>query len=204
MWGALVFIVGVFLLSDGSDDAPVVEQTAAVTSGAGVDLASGYDVYSFRTPTPIPDGDRAGVVAGPIRIPDDGAAVEGVILSISITHHYTGDLDLRLGYDEDNDGIAEASAALEPHRARPGGWAVREPFACPAEMNGVFYYRDDAPGEYDERGDASFSVFDGLAKGGCFMLSAVDSLAEDTGTLLGWTVFLKHSPAKVVRHALAG
>ncbi len=193
MWGALVFIVGVVLLSDGLDNAPVAELTAAVTAATGEDLVSGYDVYSYRAPTPIPDGDRAGVVVGPIRIPDDGNPVKGVILSISISHPYTGDLSLRLGYDENNDGVVEASAELEPHRARPGGWAVREPYACPAEMNGVFYYRDEPPGEYDDRGDASFGVFDGLAKGGCFRLSAVDSLPEDKGTLLGWTVYLKGS-----------
>ena len=157
------------------------------------DPGAGYDVYSYRTSTAIPDGDRTGVSIGPIRIPRDGGEVKGVIVSVSITHPNTGDLALRLGYDMNNDGHAEAIAELEPHRARPGGWAVREPYACPLEMKGVYYYRDEPAGEFDDRGDASFSVFNGLPRGGSFILTVVDSLAADTGAVEGWTIFLKHS-----------
>lgn len=203
MWGALVFIVGVFLLTDGSETAPVVEPTATLAAAASDDLVSGYDVYSFHTPTAIPDGVRAGVAVGPMRIPDDGGLVDGLIVSISILHRHPGDLSLRVGYDENNDGVLEASATLESYRARPSGWTVREPFACPAEMNGVYYYRDEPVNEFDDRTDAAFSVFNGLAKGGCFTLTAADSLPEDTGTLLGWTVFLKRTPARVVPGAMA-
>jgi hypothetical protein len=193
MLGALVFLVSVLLLAGDPAQKPDPGPATNAVSLTLEDPGAGYDVYSYRTPTTIPDGDPAGVALGPIRIPKDGGAVEGVIVSVSITHPSTGDLALRLGYDANGDGHPEAVATLEPHLARPGGWAVREPYACPREMRGVYYYRDEPAGEYDDRGGASFSVFNGFPRGGSFTLTAVDSLAADEGVVLGWTVFLRRT-----------
>jgi hypothetical protein len=204
MWAALVLIVTVILVSNGWVAARPNGQTVTADASSRDDTGSSYDVYSFRTPTPIPDGDRRGVAVGPIRTPDDGGTVAGVMVSIQIMHPCTSDLAVRLSYDEDNDGLPEAAASLESYRARPGGWAVREPFACPAEMNGVYYYRDEPPGAVGGPIDAPFAVFDGLERGGSFTLTATDSLAPDEGTLVAWTVFLKRPVARTAPAGDAG
>jgi hypothetical protein len=197
MFGAFIFIAGMLFLSGSPAPAPVAGATPPARAPIPGDPGAGYDVYSYRTPTVIPDGNRTGVTLGPIRVPQDSGEVGGVIVSISITHPSTADLTLRLGYDADNDGHPEAIAYLESHRARPGGWAVREPYACPQEMKGVYYYRDEPAGEFDDRGDASFSVFDRLPRGGSFTLTAADTLRADEGAIMGWTVFLKHPAEKL-------
>ena len=81
-------------------------------------LRVGYDHYSYVRPTTIPDGDAHGVMIGPLAVPDDGTTIEGVILRIRLFHARTPDLGLRLCYDGNNDGLPDASVALQPYLAR--------------------------------------------------------------------------------------
>lgn len=176
-------------------------------------LAVGYDHYSWVRATAIPDGDAEGVLIGPLIIPRDGTVLDGVILKIGMVHARTPDLAIRLCYDADGDGLPEASVALESYLARSQACVSMERYSCPAAMDGAYFFRDGFYGRRDQTpaaqgalhdpiddgADVSFTVFDGLAKGGRFFLAAVDSLAGDTGTVREWTVYTRRPLYGAVR-----
>jgi hypothetical protein len=152
-------------------------------------LGANYDRYSCDGRISIPDADPAGIMIGPVLIPDDGSALEGVVLQVRIVHPSPEDLRLSLVYDSDNDGRADIRAPLELYRARTGWGVDRDPFACPSVLNGTYYFRDD--GMRHELEEASLSLFNGLHRGGRFYLEIADTLREDVGIVLGWSLYLQ-------------
>jgi hypothetical protein len=150
-------------------------------------LGAGYDRYSDGERATIPDASPAGIAIGPVQTPDDGSALEGVVLEIGIVHESPSDVALWLLYDSDNDGRPEARARLELYRARRGPCADRDPFACPSVLDGTYYFRDEGR----SGAEISLSIFDGLASGGSFYLAVADTLPDDVGTVLGWAVYVE-------------
>jgi|GEM_PF-3003060 len=158
----------------------------------------GYERFSFDARTVIPDDDPAGITIGPIHVPDDGPALDKVILRLDIAHVSPADLQLSIRYDSDKDGKPDAGAPLELHRARLNGWAAGEPHACPRRLDGTYYFKDDSPcGE----GEVSLSAFDGMRRGGCFYLVVADTLAKDTGVVQGWSVYVEKPAVGSAGHA---
>jgi hypothetical protein len=185
-------------------------QAETSADGNNVCLRSGYSHHSFDMPAAIPDGASSGITSGPIQIPDDGAAIEGLVLSLSITHPYTGDLEVSLAYDENNDGKVELTVPVELYRARTDGCTAREPHAYPDQLDGTYYFRDDSvsrpaaiaaatagmqPDPLADPGTPSFSSFDGMRTGGSFYLHVVDTLPQKSGTVLGWSIYHRNGLA---------
>ena len=129
----------------------------------------------------IPDGDRRGVLLGPIFTENDGKPLGTVLLRLDIRHPATGDLDIHLAYDADGDGAAETRAPIEFFRSRPEPDAA-ETYACPASLNGTYFFRD---GDGDED---VFDCFSGLPSGHAFYLAVADTLAQDVGRVADWSV----------------
>jgi len=160
----------------------------------------GYERFSFDACTVIPDDDPAGLTIGPIHVPDDGSPLDGVVLRLDIAHVSPADLQLSIRYDSDDDGKPDAGAPLELHRARGNGWAAGEPHACPSRLDGTYYFEDDSPcGE----GDVSLSAFDGMRPGGAFYLVVADTLADDTGVVRGWSVYMRRPEGRSAGRAYA-
>ena len=130
----------------------------------------------------IPDGDPAGILIGPIRTEDDGTAIGRLALRLDILHPAPGDLDIQLAYDADGDGTPEVRLPVELWRSRPEMEADSR-YACPVALRGSYFFRDD-PGEED----AAFAPCLTQPCGGAFWLSVADTLAEDTGRVLGWAL----------------
>jgi hypothetical protein len=148
-------------------------------------LRSDCDAFTFSQAVTIPDGVRAGVLIGPLAVEGEGS-LEGLVVRIEIRHPATGDVDLRLCYDEDKDGIPDATAPLEFYLARKNACTAAEPFASPAELSGDYYFHDGGPGV----SEPIFSAFRGLERGGRFYLAAVDSMAQESGSISNWSVYL--------------
>ena len=178
---------------------------AALTHDTSIEgcLERDYDRYTFEAPAMIPDGDHDGVLLGPLYIPRDGAVLEDVRIRLDIVHSCTGDLDVHLQYDPDRSGRAEATARLEFFRSMPAGCAHQERFFCPAALNGSYFFEDDSDAAASLAAvlaedaaafypnDSLFSVFEGQRRGGAFYLAVADTLALETGTVVGWSVFVK-------------
>jgi hypothetical protein len=172
-------------------------------SGSPTSLASTEksDVFALRGhrfgySTIIPDAKDEGVTIGPINLPDDGQTIRNVILGLDVYHPHTEDLQLELGYDADRDGQCDATVEIELHLARGDAHTARALFACSLELDGVWYFRDDADGSAKDPtgvslsdGVSTFKVFKGLGSGGCFYLTARDTLAEDTGLIRDWMIW---------------
>jgi hypothetical protein len=153
--------------------------------------ACAYGRHAWTEALEIPDGDRRGVLIGPIVVEDDGADLGPVILRVDLRHPATGDLDLWLCYDADGDMNPEARAPVEFFRSRsdPGSGELH---ACPASLDGSYFFRDGAGGE------RAFAVFDRLRRGHAFYLAVADTLAGAAGVVLGWAVYLE-SPVPAAR-----
>jgi hypothetical protein len=210
MWNAIWTAVSAVLFVCCPAGAPIHTGFPGAPGLTADCVGAGYEIYSFETQAAIPDGDPAGVVIGPLKIPDDGSVLQGIMLAVNLSHDYTGDVDLRLEYDEDNDGTCELSIPVELYRARADGCTAREPFAYPDVLDGTYYFRDEAacaglPAD-PMAGDGvrSFSDCDGLKRGGSFYLVAADRLPGETGAVWGWTVFVKTGLSAVAQVDAAG
>jgi hypothetical protein len=157
-------------------------------------LRSGYEAFTQEAPVPVPDGERAGVAIGPLRI-SGHVPGEGLVVRVHMRHPNTADLNLRLSYDVNADGTPDVTVPLEIYRARADACVSSEPFSYPIGLDGEYYFRDDAP----DAADAIFSAFHQLRGGGVFYLMAADSVAQDVGTILDWSVYVKH-PAAISTH----
>jgi len=144
------------------------------------DTASGW--YACTEAREIPDGDHRGIVIGPLVIRDDGTDLGRVVLRLDIRHPATGDLDLRLAYDADEDGRPEVSTPVEFFHSRSDPRA-RELHACPQPLDGSYFFQDSADEEVQ-----IFAAFESLPPGHAFYLVVADTLAEDKGNVLGWAV----------------
>jgi hypothetical protein len=101
---------------------------------------------------------------------------------VDLNHLSPVDVAVRLWYDQDNDGHADAQADVEFFRARRSGWSSAIVNACPASLEGSYYFHAT------ESGDDPLDVFRGLRAGGRFFLVVADTLSEDIGSVRDWWV----------------
>ena len=150
------------------------------------------DFVSFTCPVglDIPDEDRQGVTLGPIRIPATRLPVEKILVEIDITHPYSGDLELLLYCDRDEDGRVDGTHRLEIHHmvADPCVESVAD--ACQVTLDGLCFFwvcgmepPDPACRQYD------------------FQLRVSDGMVEDAGTVRSWTL---HVPLRATSRLESG
>lgn len=152
----------------------------------------------------IPDATAGGITYAPINVPDDGETFTDVIVDLDITHTWTGDLRITVSYDAECDGQAEASANVVCRPGRdcdPAGSG----FGCSGDLAGTYRFSDDGaallgdpdcPAALPAGCYAAFdalSAFDGMAKGGCFTVTAEDNAAGDTGSIGAITIWADNS-----------
>jgi len=140
--------------------------------------------YAWTENREIPDGYHQGILLGPVLTEDDGAELGPLVLRLDIRHPATGDLDIWLTYDADGDGRPDVWGPVEFFRSR-AEVAAEELHACPPSLDGTYFFRDD-PGDEE----AAFVSFRMLPRGHAFFLAVADTLAEQTGSILGWSVLL--------------
>lgn len=180
---------------------------------------NGYKVES-QTLTPrfdIPDNGRTQLVVG--TIPAVGASGEvliDVMPEVTIAHTWVGDLILQLDYMPCGGGPSMASAKL---LCRPRGTGTTIPAPCgtgtgfgaSGNLGGAgtapigelpyLFQTDAAAGIADGTNPATIpagcykpntplSVFSGLPKNGCFVLSVSDWAAGDLGYITAWKVYM--------------
>jgi len=152
---------------------------------------SEYRFSRCSCPTAIPDDDPAGVLIGPLSIPDDGRAIHDVVLEVEIFHPYGGDLSAWLFYDADNDGTYDAETPVEFYLARPGPGSPPM-WSHPVDLEGVYLFRHEKEAAALDGWDAgTFMTFRGLDRGGSFYLRVVDRGDGGVGTVQSWGVHIK-------------
>jgi len=149
--------------------------------------------YGWTEAREVPDGHRRGIVIGPVLTDDNGACLGRVGFRLDIRHPATSDLDIWLAYDSDGDGNPETRVPIEFFRSRSGS-AAEELHACPESLEGSYFFRDDIVGE-----EAVFSPFRALDRGHAFYLTVADTLVGETGSVLGWAIYLER-PSLAAQH----
>ncbi len=166
---------------------------------------AGYVPY-MGPGSPIPDGDPAGVVLGPIKI---SACFEVVDLAVEITmdHTWIGDLIIYLIYDEECDG-PDAGDPYVSLLCRPNldGCPPDDCCGCSDNVAGSYLFSDSAPeslgdpcnylpdippGCFAPAPESALALAD-LAdyQTGCWYLWAADNMGIDEGTIWGWTLYV--------------
>ena len=191
---------------EGPPTSPVIAAECDLT-----DFKTGTQV--FTPPEPIPPTNPAGITLGPIVLPDDGMFIEVVVIELDMAHTFVADLIVRVHYDENSDGIMDATSTL---MCRPGrsSCAPVGTGGCAFNLTtGAIYRFDDtatAPlpcattnipgGCYQPTGDGATSLlaFEGRTKGGRWWLFVSDNQAGDTGTVTSWSVHLKNTPVSAI------
>lgn len=161
-----------------------VSVTSAASTIAPACLGD-YGIASSTGAAEIPDGVPGGITLEPLTTGTTGVLTD-VVVSVSLTHSYAGDLSLVLGYDADRDGVADAEAPLGMYMARRDACEGPEGY-CPVELSGRYLLTDDGWGTPGT--DAPLDAFRGLRAGGTWTLTIADADADDTGTVDGWAVY---------------
>jgi len=182
-------------------------------SAANCDLTGYKSEFQFPQ-APVPDANAAGVTVGPIIVPADGSLIADVVIDLSMTHTWLGDLRVVVGYDELCDGAVDAQAVLLC-RPRGTGTTLLTPCGgtatccgCAADLTtaSALMFDDSAAASLAEgtcvnpvpagcykpsiAGGTPLSVFRNLRKGGCWFMNVSDGAAGDTGTILSWSVHI--------------
>jgi hypothetical protein len=180
-------VTGALLLGcTGGVMAPVVsEERFAEASDC---LMEEYSRHVYDTPRPLTADDSSGILIGPLATGPEHGIIEKLVLGLEIRHPSTGDLNLSLHYDCDNNGTIDAGSPIEFHLMRMHPCEGEELYACFAELEGAYYLRDEGWKEAGET--ASFAVFEHLPAGGSFYLRAVDVCEDHSGVISSWAVFL--------------
>ena len=148
-----------------------------------------YEGTCCHHPAEVPDGYTEGTTLGPLSISGIGGVISDVVLSLEISHPQTADLEAMLHYDVDDDGVYDASSAVEIYLARSDPCNGEEFWACPVRLDGRYFFKDESWGSLGER--ASFDVFQGLPSSGSFYLTVADNLEGDVGSVKSWGVFIE-------------
>jgi hypothetical protein len=156
---------------------------------AGIDCNGVYHrCYAYAAVTAIPDNRSDGITMGPVAVDGGSRTINRIILKIDITHAYVGDLTISLHYDSDGDGRFDAGTPIDIHLARPESCRAEELCACPIELRGVYYFKDDGWSAAGE--DASLAAFEGLDAGGGFYLSLIDAAEGNRGFIRKWAIYV--------------
>jgi len=162
----------------------------------------------------VPDNNAAGITVGPIVVPADGSLIADVIIDLSMTHSWVGDVIVAIGYDELCDGAVDAQSIV---MCRPRGTQVAANAPCGAATTGfgcagdlttasTLLFDDSAAAAVADgvcpnpipagcykpspQGGSPLAVFRNLRKGGCWYMNVSDRAGGDLGTLLSWSVHI--------------
>jgi len=185
------------------------------------DITANCDVQGYGSgsqtldvPTDIPDNDSNGVTIGPIEIPANGTSVADVIVSLSIAHTWVGDLIVAILYDQDANGSSDVASRII---CRPGRQGACDDFGsgdgCSADLSSanVYTIQDFAsqamefcnpPGSVfptgcyrpSGLGAGALFYFQGFRAGGRWWLNVSDHRAGDTGSISGWSLYVREGP----------
>ncbi len=194
---ALLLVFGVF----SAANAQKIPNDTGTNTAIDCDV-TGYKSYERTGSWAIPDANPAGVLIGPLQTESDGTTIADVIVDISMSHTWIGDLIFTVQYDMDCDGDVDAEAhPLCRHQLT--GCPVDNCCGCSGNLSGMYMFDDDessienvcpttfAPGCYGPDFDGNMlSAFDGLPKGGCFWFLLQDGAGGDTGTVSAISVHL--------------
>lgn len=158
----------------------------AMPASAGTDAClAGHSRATSFDRIAIPDDQPQGVTLGPLHIADSGR-IEEIVLAVSLTHPNAADVTMTLGYDADRDGRPDVSSPVAIYLARRDLCRGTEAWACPLELTGTYFFKDDGWQEVGE--SVSFEVFAGLEACGDWYLTIVDSGPHHVGTVSGWEI----------------
>ena len=148
-----------------------------------------WESYSGIVNVAIPDNDPFGTLVGVAPLPAAGKTIDDVIVDVSMSHTYAGDLVLGLYYDVDNDLFGDIGPVML--MCTPGivGCAIEDCCGCEGDLNGQYRFSDSGSGVLGEihcvqqlppgcyQPDPSYgplAVFAGAPDGGQWMLYAWD------------------------------
>jgi subtilisin-like proprotein convertase family protein len=221
-YGIMIRLLGCTVLLLGAVSVFAADTKDGVVDGPGDPIiAANCDLTGYKSevqvlspPTAVPDNNPAGVVVGPIVVADDGTTIADVVIDVSISHTWIGDLVLQVRYDEDNNGTDDVTSNIV---CRPGGTTCGPTGTLGCSSNFVCnnqtpYLFDDTalvslptagctstanvpPGCYKPTGTGAgtLAVFAGHRKGGRWTLFAQDNAGADTGTICQWSVHIKNA-----------
>lgn len=157
---------------------------------------AGYVRVTDRAEVEIPDNSPHGVLMGPLHADVPGTLAD-VVLAVSVSHPYTGDLTWSLHYDADRDGRPDAASPIEIDLARSNPCSGTEAWACPLELEGTYFFRDAG---WKMAGEAaSLEVFSGLPAGGDWYLSIADAGPGNVGIVSEWSIYATATDGNVER-----
>jgi hypothetical protein len=169
-------------------------------------------VQTFTPPFAIPDNNPAGATVGPITHPNDGTLIGDVVIDLTLTHTWEGDIIAIVGYDENCDQVIDVQATVI---CRPGNTTCTSTggVGCSSNfLNTALLIDDIAPAALPTTGCLSttnipsgcyrptgvgagpLSVFENHRKGGCWYLKISDNASLDSGTLSQWSVHILNQP----------
>ncbi len=193
------------------DDSP----TRTIAVSGTCDLTGFVSIVQTLSPAvTIPDDDPAGVTFGPVVTAADSSTFTDVVVELSLSHTWIGDLVVTLSYDQDCDGQPEDSTRV---LCRPGrsscfggsGFGSSKDFSC----SNTLLFSDSAASDvgggqspvpaacYKPTGNGAdpLNMFIGLASGGCWSLNVADRSVEDLGSVCGWGVHTRNQQIVPVR-----
>jgi hypothetical protein len=213
----LVLLAGpAFADSKIYDDLPPGETIASICDTVAL-KEDGRLTYS--PPIAIPDNAPAGVLLGPLAVPNDNTTFINVVLALNMAHTWIGDIVARLDYYED---CAQAAPSASVNViCRPGSVQCGPGTGVGCSNNFVvanqYRFNNGATGSLPTSGCADatnvaagcykptgvgagdMSAFQGLHKGGCFKLFMQDNAGLDVGSVTSWIVYsLNQNPVPAV------
>lgn len=191
----------------------------------GVRIASQCAVQGFQsgsqtldTPASIPDNTAEGITVGPIVLANGEFLVAEVVVDMSLSHTWVGDVIATLLYDQDSDGDYDVASSVLCRPGREGAcndlgngdgcnanlladqiYSFKD-FAAPSFPNYCTTDQDILGGCYRPSGLGAGALFyfAGFPGGGRWWLRVADRRAGDTGVLTAWSVHVKSGPPVAV------
>lgn len=181
----------------------------------------GYKSYTYVDGRGIPDNTLYGLQSGPLTITDPEGVVD-MVVQVSMTHTWVGDLIVSLYYDPECDGWDDNSpidllcrqdlagcpgpgsccgcsddlvAGSVYTFSSSGGGPMSEP--CP--LSGSV-----ASGCYTEAVESTRRLGDVTAKEGCWWVVCTDGAGADTGSLRDWTLWFQNDTGTATEAATWG
>jgi len=176
-----------------------------------------HEIQTINPPAAIPDNTGASLTVGPITTFDEPNMVIGdVVIDLSATHTWIGDLVVTVQYDEGCNQSIDAEATIIGRPGRAGACTpAGSPFGCSSNLiaaNQLLFDDTSATklgttaadvctgtsttnnpaGCYRPTGSCSspLAIFENRRKGGCWYLKVTDMGGGDVGTVTAWSVHI--------------
>lgn len=228
---ALVAFAGAALAEDKDEDAiypggdPFVPGTCPLE-----DYKSFVKTGAFL----IPDNNATGVTLTSLAsdLPADGSTIGDVVVDMKATHSWVGDLIIELSYQPScvAPAIGPAVLVCRPNTnvstcPRSSGTST---VGCSSNMHSsnTYYWGEGSTGGFlgitPDCGSSSavnipggcyrpqgtpasgLSIFNGLPKGGCWILKVQDRVGADVGSIYQWSVHVRNIPSSTEESTWGG